>query len=433
MSRRLDDESWEVFCARVAAAPGTVSWRWAATARDEDEWGLIALVVEAGAPVSPETRFDIYPKAILAVEELTADDAARRLRAFAASAEDAEPAVAIPAQQNAVLHRVWGAEEWGLTPTGWPRVVLDAGAGGAVYADPNESLSAPKSPFHPSLGQAVAERVICVAPERIHMSQLAPLSFRLIDDRGRIAALLADGENMKIEIEEGIEGGLDGFHLRLAWRAEHGDENWSRDDRTLSGAESVVLETGCVPLELFAALIDPGGEQVDQRAFDRRLQITAVDPETLQASVARWTDEGEHTRLEYKRELNPKANRSFAETVAAFANGDGGEILVGVGDDGTVIGWDPGKPRDRITDIVTALVKETPAFEVSTVRIDEKPIVVVRVAPSAPHLRPHQVRDRAMIRVNATTRAASPAELRNLIAADLGGSMNLFPPVSPLR
>lgn len=414
----------------MATVAGIFSWRWAAIARSEDEWGLIALMVEAGAAEPPETRVDHYPKAIVAVEELSSNDAADRLRALRASAKGGEPEVALPPQQNAVLHRIWGNEDWRSSPTGWPRLVLDAGptSAGTAYADPSEALSAPGMPFYPSLEQAVAERVLCVPSGPIHMGQLAPVSFRLIDGRGRIAALLADGENLRIEMEEGVEGGLDGFHLRLAWRVEPGDKELARCDHLLSGAETIILQTGGVPAEAFAALIDSGGEQVDQRAFDRRLQGATEDPETPEASVARWVLEGEHGRLEYKQELNPKAdiNISFAETVAAFANGQGGEILIGIGDDGSVIGWGPEKPLDRVTDIITHLVKETPAFEVSEVMFEDRPIVVVRVHPSPPGNRPHLVRDRAMIRVNATTRRASPSELRNLLSADPGGDWTAY-------
>jgi hypothetical protein len=421
--RRLDNESWEAFCARVAAASGDISWRWVAVARNEDEWGLVALVVEAGAAAPPEVRIDRYPGAIVAVEELSPAVSAERLLAFRASGE---PEVAFPPQHNAVLHRVWSTERWSSTPTGWPSLVLDAGSAGAVYVDPNEALSALGLPFYPSLGHAVTERVLCVAAERIHLHQLPPLSFRLIDPRGRIAALVADGENMRIEVEEGIARGLQGFTLRLAWRAKAEDKKLTRFDHLLSGAKPIVVETGGVPVELFATLIDPGGEQVDQREFDRSIHGPAEDPETLKASVARWVLDGEHGRLEYKQELTTKADTrtSFAETVAAFANGEGGEILIGVADDGTVVGWGDEKPLDRVTNIITDLVKETPAFEVREVEVEGKPIVLARVFASPPALRPHLVRDRAMIRVNATTRRASPAELRNLVVAEgLGTNM----------
>src|SRR5262249_31638545 len=58
---------------------------------------------------------------------------------------------------------------------------------------------------------------------------------------------------------------------------------------------------------------------------------------------------GETTKLEFKSSLrwNVKANRfdpnielSVVKTIAAFCNTDGGELVIGVTDDGTVIGID---------------------------------------------------------------------------------------------
>lgn len=414
MSRNLGSESWEEFCARVRVSSETVSWRWAAIASGDGKWNLVALVVEAGSTSSSTLRVDRYPRAIVAVEELTAESATARLLAFTATAKDQEPPVPTPRQQNAVPQRVYSGEEWGLTPGGWPRLIVDAGAGSAVYADPSEPLSAPEMPFYPSLEQAVAERVLRLPPDRVRMNQLAPFSFRLIDRRGRIATLDANADGMVVRVEEGIEGGLAGFHLHLLWRSEHDEEEWSRGGQPLSGTETLTPVTDGVPAEFVAALIDTDGEEVDRRVFDRRLQVIADHPETLDASVTRWIEEGEHTELEYKRELNDMANRSFAETVAAFANGGGGTILIGIDDDGTVIGWGTQKPLDRVTDIVASLVEEIPVFEVYAVEIERRPVVIVRVASSPPDRRPHLVRGRAMIRVNATTRPANPAQLRNL-------------------
>jgi hypothetical protein len=383
--------------------------------RENGEWNLIALVIEAGSQSVATQRIDRYPRAIVAVEELSAETAAHRLRAFTASAEGEEPQVRIPEQGNAVPNLVYSGEEWGLTPGGWPRLVVEAG-GGAAYADPSEPLSAAGTPFYPSLGHAVAERVFRLPYEQVRLNQLAPLSVRLIDRRGRIAALGVIGESLSVQIEEGVEGALEGFHLQAAWRSEPSDGDWSRTELPVSGQQTLTLTTEGIPAELVAALFDSDGEEVDRHRFDRRLHVSADSLETLEASVGRWIEEGEHVQLEYKRELSEKANLSFAETVAAFANGAGGVILVGVDDQGTAVGWRSRKPVDQITNIVADLVDEIPAIEVDEIVIDDKPIAVVRVPPSPAHRRPHLVRGRAMVRVNATTRAASAAQHRELTA-----------------
>jgi predicted HTH transcriptional regulator len=54
---------------------------------------------------------------------------------------------------------------------------------------------------------------------------------------------------------------------------------------------------------------------------------------------------GEGPQVEFKAQLpdgnDNAARRTMLKTVAAFASGDGGTILFGVNDDGTVTGLDP--------------------------------------------------------------------------------------------
>lgn len=420
MSENLGRESWKAFCARVGAVGGPVSWRWAAVSRGEDDWGLVALLIEAGSTTLPDPRVDRYPQAIVAVEELSAEEASARLRAFAVGVEGNAPEVGIPEQNDVVLQRVWAGEEWALTTVGWPRLIVTAGAGAAIYADPGIRLSAPDQTFYPSLGDAVAERVYRLPPARVRINQVPPLCFLLVDRRGRVASLTARAEGIAIDIEEGIPGGLEGFNLRLAWRPESDAPEWSRGDRPCSSPGVLELPMDGVPAEFVVALLDPDGEELDRRILDPRTDVAAEDPETLEGFVAGWIGEGEHAQLEYKRELNGKANVSFAETVAAFANGAGGAILIGIGDDGTVIGWDAEKPLDRVTDIIASLVQEKPFFDVHEVPVEGRPIVVVRVASSSLEHRPHVVRGRVMVRLNATTRQANPAEVRSLTAGGPG-------------
>ena len=64
--------------------------------------------------------------------------------------------------------------------------------------------------------------------------------------------------------------------------------------------------------------------------------------------MARWLGEGEHGQLEYKQTLKEEKTRvSFAETVAAFANGAGGVVLIGVDDEGRPVGYSVPKAKDQ--------------------------------------------------------------------------------------
>lgn len=136
---------------------------------------------------------------------------------------------------------------------------------------------------------------------------------------------------------------------------------------------------------------------------------------SLEARVERLVTEGEGEQLEYKRRLgDAKVNLSFAETVAAFANGVGGLILVGVGDDSELVGFDPPNAKDMITDIVRNHVVDPVAVTPERVSIQGKPVWVVTVPAQADEAKPFRCSDKVMVRAGGTTRVASTSELRRL-------------------
>lgn len=106
----------------------------------------------------------------------------------------------------------------------------------------------------------------------------------------------------------------------------------------------------------------------------------------------------------------------MAETVAAFANGIGGTILIGVEDDGTPVGYAADKAADQITNIIGNQVSELPEFFVRVTTVEHRQILVVSGRPSPLHIKPHQVKGRVMVRTWGTTRPATPAQLRQMMA-----------------
>ena len=52
--------------------------------------------------------------------------------------------------------------------------------------------------------------------------------------------------------------------------------------------------------------------------------------------VEEWIAEGEHQRLDFKFEVSD--SKKIARTLCAFANTDGGRLLIGVKDNGAVSG-----------------------------------------------------------------------------------------------
>jgi putative two-component system response regulator len=140
-------------------------------------------------------------------------------------------------------------------------------------------------------------------------------------------------------------------------------------------------------------------QSLKQRASDLEAQVsgrfTEIDPERLRSLI----DRGENDQLEMKSTLrwNLKANRpgkeienAWLKTVIAFLNTDGGILLIGVEDDGNVLGLEPDHfpnsdkyllhvnnlIRDRIGMEVTQRIK----FELKP--LDGKDILCIQCLPS---------------------------------------------------
>ena len=113
---------------------------------------MVELGTEAAALCHP------YPAAIVAVEQLNGKAAAQRLREGQLTGGEMEGlAVPLPVPENAIPQWIYGSEKWGLSEIGWPRWVVETGAGTISYVEPDQPLLAPGLPFYPSLAAAVAE------------------------------------------------------------------------------------------------------------------------------------------------------------------------------------------------------------------------------------------------------------------------------------
>jgi hypothetical protein len=258
---------------------------------------------------------------------------------------------------------------------------------------------------------------------------------RLPDLRSRIGHVAFVDGSVKVSTEEGKPAGLVGCMLRATWRNDPKQVNWRRQDIGLGEPGTAILNTAGVPAEMSILLVDGGGCLLDRYQWAETGGERPEELGPLIARVTRWVTEGEHVQLEYKRELGQeKVNRSFAETVVAFANGVGGIILVGVDDDMTVAGWDRPHARDQIVDIVRNLVSEPIDVQPEKVLLDSKPIWVVTVRPGDRELMPYRCAGRVMIRVHGSTREAATPELRRLVepSAQLASASAIWGLTAPI-
>ena len=124
---------------------------------------------------------------------------------------------------------------------------------------------------------------------------------------------------------------------------------------------------------------------------------------------------GEHSGLEFKRDV--LQNHQLAKEIVAFSNLEGGMVLLGVDDDGTISGL----TRDNLEEWVMTACRDKirpaiiPTFQ--TIRDVEpgKDVAVVRVSCDANvHSQWHNNRNAYYIRVGSQNRELTPEELSRL-------------------
>lgn len=137
------------------------------------------------------------------------------------------------------------------------------------------------------------------------------------------------------------------------------------------------------------------------------------------AELAELIRNGEDSGLEFKRD--DVQNHELAKEIVAFLNLDGGTILLGVEDDGTV----SGTARENLDEWVAELCRtkiEPPIIPALSWAREVEPgknVLAVRVTlgPDKPYARLHGGRRTYFIRVNNTCREASREELERMFQA----------------
>ena len=99
-------------------------------------------------------------------------------------------------------------------------------------------------------------------------------------------------------------------------------------------------------------------------------------------------EEGEHQRLDFKFEVSD--SRKIARTLSAFANTDGGRLLIGVKDNGNISGVRSEEEYYMIEAASRMYTRPEVPFEVRRWDVHGKTVLEVYIAPSGerPHLAP---------------------------------------------
>ncbi|EDM38379.1 hypothetical protein PBAL39_02152 [Pedobacter sp. BAL39] len=107
-------------------------------------------------------------------------------------------------------------------------------------------------------------------------------------------------------------------------------------------------------------------------------------------NIKRLIFQGEGTTLDFKKTIT--SNEKIAKSLVAFANNKGGQLLIGVADDGTIKGVkSEDEERYMITKSAHQFCKPAIEPEFEEVYVDDKLVLVVKIAPS--DTKPHYALD----------------------------------------
>ncbi len=120
-------------------------------------------------------------------------------------------------------------------------------------------------------------------------------------------------------------------------------------------------------------------------------------------------NKGEGHHIEFK--LEEEKNKDFAKTIVSFTNTDGGKVLIGVKDDGTIVGVsNPDLIMQRIGNIAYNNCEPPITIIQETANIDDKTIIIVNVPKGTQ--RPYRTNEgKYYVRSSNSCRDASREEL----------------------
>lgn len=128
---------------------------------------------------------------------------------------------------------------------------------------------------------------------------------------------------------------------------------------------------------------------------------------------------GEDSLVEFKRD--EVANYDLAKTLVAFLNLEGGTVLLGVEDDGAIIGVERERLEEWVSELCRAKIDPPIVPLLSWVRgvAPGRDVLVVRVTqgPDKPYGRVHRGRRTYYVRVGSTNREASREEIERMFQA----------------
>ncbi len=234
------------------------------------------------------------------------------------------------------------------------------------------------------------------------------------DYRARIAGLRVSTGGLQVQIECLSETREESLIGKLYYETRDGKGLHS--DLLFSGHRARFDATG-FPRHFILGLLSKTDETViDERAFysgNPYIQSEVV-LEASEQDIERLVLAGESDELEFKREL-PKKRVDLALAAAAFANSNGGRILLGVENNGEIVGSTMSNAKESVANVLRDYCEPAVEFRFEEVIVKGNPVIIITI-PAGKN-KPYVVRDKGVyVRSGATKRAATRYELDRMYA-----------------
>lgn len=387
-------------------------WVRAAANRPDDSWRLTLLEITIGAaPTGWMRRRWQYDRAVFlatAPSGATVADWIARGRIPLRP-----PTVRVDLSEQVHVERRESRFGGIFGPLDWPSVVWALRVNNDLRQMLHEELVADDAPAFINFDHAAAA-FFAIAPSPSRSFAGSELIVREQDLRARIASVRVRVDELIVTVEGYNLGGT-----RLTLSGETGaSRKLTRRSREIhlpfdpADARGAWLALHRDRALLDRRLLDPVSAHPD-------IEVEVEPATRVEALISR----GEGPMIEFKQQMPTSSPQSIMKTVAAFANGAGGTILVGVHDEGHIVGLSGQDPRgdlDRLTALITDWVRPPAPFTPEIADVKGATVLIISVIPGAEPPYGVGTTDRQLryyVRRGATSLPAAPADLRTLLGA----------------
>ncbi len=186
-----------------------------------------------------------------------------------------------------------------------------------------------------------------------------------------------------------------------------------QEDIEVPNSQGRVL-VGFRPETAYIALISKSKNEIlDKREFHSSWRLPKdVIIDIPEFEIKQWIEQGESNTVEFKSQIESRPGdvNEFVESIVAFANSNGGVILLGVDDSAQIQGLSDKDSEERIGNVIRSHCISEPEYECIQRQIDEKEIIVIKVEEGLD--KPYTVWQKGVfIRAGSTDRIAERYEL----------------------